>query len=104
MLAFMFGQSNDLFYAPKDEGIALFDGSRPITKDITSQLVLWDAGTEQNQEPGLGPDQAPRQKQPNTGQAEKGVVRLVKDSFTYPATGDVVRVTITGRTTANASR
>jgi hypothetical protein len=92
----MFGQSNDLFYAPKDGGIKLFDAEgKPIQGDITKQLVLWDAGTEVNQEPGAGPDQAPRQKAPNTGAAEDGVVRPVDDQYTYPKTRDVLRLTIT---------
>ena len=97
VLAFMFGQSNDLFYAPQDAGIALFEGDQPLHGDITSQFELWDAGTEKNQEPGLGADQAPRQKGPNSGEAEHGVVGLVKDSFTYPATNQVIRVTITSK-------
>ncbi|HSE83542.1 MAG TPA: spondin domain-containing protein [Thermodesulfobacteriota bacterium] len=96
--ALMFGQSNDLFYAPEDKGINLFDGKKPISGDITSEVTLWDAGTEVNQEPGSGPDQAPRQSSPNTGANENGVVRQikdVKDGFTYPKTEDVMRVTIT---------
>lgn len=91
----MYGQSNDLFYAPK-EAIDLFDKSgNPLNGDITDKLLLWDAGTEVNQAPGIGDEQAPRQKMANTGKAENGVVQLVKDSFTYPNTKDVLRVTIT---------
>jgi hypothetical protein len=91
----MFGQSNDLFYAPKEAGIALFNKQgKPVHGDITSQLVLWDAGTEVNQEPGAGSDQAPRQTAPNTGADEHGVVRVVNDQYTYPKTSDVLRVTI----------
>jgi hypothetical protein len=94
-IAMMFGQSNDLFYAPGDKAIALFDASgRPVTADITNQLYLWDAGTEVNEEPGLGANQAPRQAAPNAGAAEKGVVRVVKDKFKYPSTQQVVRVTV----------
>ena len=94
-LIMMFGQSNDLFYAP-EAGINLFNSKgQPVSGDITSMLILWDAGTEVNQEPGVGADQAPRQKAPNTGAAENGVVSRVKDRFNYPATGDVLRVTIT---------
>jgi hypothetical protein len=94
-IAMMFGQSNDLFYAPGDKAIALFDGSgRPVTADITNQLYLWDAGTEVNEEPGLGVNQAPRQTGPNAGTMENGVVRLVKDTFKYPSTQQVVRVTV----------
>jgi hypothetical protein len=90
----MFGQSNDLFYAP-DSAIELFDkDGKPLSGDISDLFKLWDAGTEVNQAPGLGSDQGPRQKGPNTGAAEKGVVRLVNDGFTYPETKSVLRVTI----------
>jgi len=93
-LAFMYGQSNDLFYAP-DAAIDLFDANGdPIDGDITDKIKLWDAGTEVNQAPGLGADQGPRQKAPNTGADENGVVRLVNDGFTYPETKSVLRVTI----------
>jgi len=94
-VAFMFGQSNDLFYAPGPKAIALFDAKgQPRTADVTSQLQLWDAGTEVNEEPGLGPNQAPRQAAPNTGTAEKGKVMQVKDQFHYPSVRDVVRVSV----------
>jgi hypothetical protein len=95
-LAFMFGQSNDLFYAA--QGLRLFDASgRPATGDFTAKLALYDAGTEVNQEPGAGPDQAPRQTAPNTGAAERGSVRpigAVRDGFTYPSVGQVVRLSL----------
>ena len=104
-LAMMFGQSNDLFYAPGEKGIALFDAAgQPVAADITSQLALWDAGTEVNEEPGLGASQAPRQPGPNTGAAENGVVRLAKDGFKYPATRDVVRVTVTPSSSTTAGK
>jgi hypothetical protein len=91
----MYGQSNDLLYSPK-QAIDLFDASgNPLVGDITSSLVLWDAGTEVNQAPGIGDEQAPRQKMANTGKAENGKVAEVKDAFTYPNTRDVLKVTIT---------
>ena len=91
----MFGQSNDLFYSPK-QAIDLFDtNGDPLAGDITNSLVLWDAGTEVNQAPGIGDEQAPRQKMANTGKAENGKVGEVKDTFMYPNTKDVLRVTIT---------
>lgn len=94
-LAMMFGQSNDLFYAPGAEAIALFDPKgNPLTVDVTQSLQLWDAGTEVNEEPGLGANQAPRQPAPNTGKTENGVVRLVKDRFQYPGVSDVIRVSV----------
>lgn len=92
-LAAMFGQSNDLFFAPA-KAIHLFHNGDPLNGDITSKLMLWDAGTEVNQEPGTGADQAPRQKAPNTGMSEKAPVRLVVDEFVYPNTASVLRVTV----------
>jgi len=92
----MYGQSNDLFYGP-EQAIDLFDNGKPLNGDITGRFMLWDAGTEVNQAPGLGADQGPRQKGPNTGAAENGVVHLVKDGFSYPNTKDVLRITITAQ-------
>jgi len=97
-LATMFVQSNDLFYAPDPEGIALFEDGEAVEGDVTDELVLWDAGTEQNQEPGAGPDQAPRQDGDDTGPAEDATVRsidAVDDGYDYPETSDVIEVTIT---------
>jgi hypothetical protein len=94
----MFGQSNDLFYAPNESGIVLFNNGKPISGDFTAKIILWDAGTEVNEEPGIGPNQAPRQKAPNIGKDENGVVKNiknVKDGFTYPKTASVTKVTIT---------
>jgi hypothetical protein len=104
-LAMMFGQSNDLFYAPGAKAIALFDAKgMPIKGDITSQLYLWDAGTEVNEEPGLGASQAPRQPAPNSGAAERGVVRLAKDKYRYPTTAEVIRVTVSPKMQASADK
>ena len=92
----MFGQSNDLFYAPDKGGISLFDEKgTPVSGDFTARIRLWDAGTEVNQEPGVGADQAPRQKAPNTGMFENKAINLVKDKYSYPKTNAVMRVTIT---------
>jgi hypothetical protein len=102
-LAFMFGQSNDWFYAPGAKGIVLFDASgKPLSRDVTGELSLWDAGTEVNEEPGLGANQAPRQVAPNTGPSERKPIRLVRQlkgeySDKAPRTADVVRVTVVAR-------
>ncbi len=97
-LTTMMGQSNDWFYAPGEAGIELFKDGKAISGDITSQMILWDAGTEVNQEPGIGPDQGPRQKAPNTGEAENGVVKNAKDvkfGGAYTNTAKAMKVTIT---------
>src|SRR5215469_7780413 len=97
-LAFMFGQSNDLFYAPGAKAIRLFDAQgHPMTREVTADLALWDAGTEVNEEPGVGPNQAPRQPAPHTGKHEHVAIVLATathDGFTYPKTSDVIRVTV----------
>ena len=91
----MFVQSNDLFYAPNEQGIALFDDhGAPVSGDVTDQIALWDAGTEVNEEPGMGPNQAPRQAAANTGDDENGVVHMVNDGYMYPAVDEAIRVTI----------
>ncbi|MFB3133950.1 MAG: spondin domain-containing protein, partial [Rhodothermales bacterium] len=102
----MFIPSNDLFFAPDENGIALWnpDGN-PVTGDVTAQVLLWDAGSEANEEPGVGPNQVQRQSGPNTGPEDGDTtVRLVNDAFTYPAVSDVIRVTIEAVATAIEER
>lgn len=93
-ITLMMGQSNDWFYAPAESGIDLFKDGKAIGGDISSQIMLWNAGTEVDQEPGIGPDQGPRQKGPNTGAAENGVVSKVQDGKIYSQADKVLRVTI----------
>ncbi|MEM9024460.1 MAG: spondin domain-containing protein, partial [Bacteroidota bacterium] len=96
--ATMYVQSNDLFFAPDGNGIDLYPGGTALSGDITDQIELWDAGTEVNQEPGVGADQAPRQSGPNTGATENGTVELianVNDGFTYPAVNSTIEATLT---------
>lgn len=97
--ASMFVHSNDLFYAFDPLGLPLFDDLRqPISGDMTQRVTLWDAGTELNQAPGVGPDQAPRQPAPGVGTNTKNAVMKVSDvhdGFTYPATQNVIRITVT---------
>ena len=94
--ATMFVQSNDKFYGPADGGIALFDaGGKPVSGDLTSLVRLYDAGTEKDEQPGAGLNQAPRQKAMNQGLSEGGNVRMSDDGFAYPAVDSVIKVTIT---------
>jgi hypothetical protein len=91
----MFGQSNDWFYAPAANGIALFDAKgNPVNGEVTDKFILWDAGTEKNEEIGIGPNQGPRQKGPNTGDDERGVVHRVKDARWQGKNAQYFRVTI----------
>ena len=97
--ATMFVQSNDLFFAPDESGVSLFDQTgAPVDGSITDQILLWDAGTEANEEPGVGQNQAPRQSGPDTGPEENQPVlpiTAVDDGYEYPAVSDVIQVTVT---------
>jgi hypothetical protein len=102
--AWMFGQSNDLFYS-NDRSIALFDASgKPVSGDMTAQLSLWDAGTEANEEPGSGPNQGPRQRTPDAGVTEHQGIAHVHDKYSYPRTADVLRMTINPAADAMSAR
>lgn len=51
--ATMYGWSNDLFFAPANPGIQVYDTQgMPIEGDVSSQIKLWDNGTRINQAPG----------------------------------------------------
>ncbi len=98
VFASMFVQSNDKFYAPDPSGIALFDSmGAPVSGDWTKSIKLWDSGTEKDEAPGLGPNQAPRQTAPNTGPEENGSVHLASDGFQYPPVDQVIQLTLSAK-------
>ncbi|WP_163709263.1 spondin domain-containing protein [Mangrovibacterium lignilyticum] len=90
--ATMYGLSNDGFYAPGQGGISVYDGDFPATvseRDITSEIMLWDAGTQVNQMPG--PDN------PHSGADENGVVQLmaaVGDGYDYGSVATNLKATL----------
>lgn len=94
--ASMFGNSNDVFFAPEGKGIALFDeAGEPIAEqDVTSQVLLWDAGTEVDQAPNSGPVQAPRQGDPNTGPHEGRLGAFADSTRALPSAWQVARVSV----------
>ena len=97
-LATMFVQSNDWFYSFPDGGISLFNGTAAATGDVTSDISLYDCGTEVDQFPGSGPDQVIRQSTLNTGAADANTnIRIVSNAPSIVPTnpGDVIKVTIT---------
>jgi len=94
-LSTMFVKSNDLFLGFSDTGLALYDANgNATTGNVTSQLLLWDAGTEVNEEPGVGANQPMNQSGPNTGVDENGVIHLVNDGFTYPSTETIINISL----------
>jgi hypothetical protein len=95
-MTMMNGQSNDWFYAPGESGIELFHkNGHPMSGDVTTQFVLWNAGTEVDEALGIGPNQGPRQTAINTGPDENGLVTRVKQPALYGNNAQLFRVTIT---------
>ena len=95
-LATMLVQTNDIFAGPGPTGIKLFDADgNPISGDITELLPLWDVGSEMNEAPFMGPNQAPRQSGPDTGPAEGGVSAFSNTTRGLPLAGGIVDVTVT---------
>ena len=103
--ASMFGETNDWFFAPDPAGIALYDANGdPISGDVTDQVKLWNAGTEVDQEPAVGPDTGPQQGAPDQGAADPDdTVREIPidaplsdgSTFTRPAVADMLQATLT---------
>jgi hypothetical protein len=91
--ATMYGLSNDGFYAPNEGGISVYEGNFPavnVERDITSEITLWDAGTQVNQAPGPS--------NPHNGADENGVVRdkmSVGDGFNYGTVATNLKATLT---------
>jgi hypothetical protein len=87
--ATMFGMSNDWFFATSSEGLVI----EPC--DVTTEVVLYDAGTEIDQEPAIGPFTAPQQDKPDTGPADPEPLVRAVDRIRYPVPASLhVRVTI----------
>lgn len=91
MLATMYSYSNDLFFAPENPGIQLFDDAGvPKTGVVENALKLWDNGTRVNDTPG------PDVQHPGT--AEAGVVTEVdgqdKAGHTYLPASQLIRVSL----------
>ncbi len=91
MLASMYGYSNDLFFAPENPGIQLFDDAGvPYTGVIADAVQLWDNGTRVNEQPGAGVS--------HPGVAQAGVVARVNGSDTeghaYPAASALFEVSL----------
>lgn len=98
-VAAMYGESNDVFAATPPEGVPLWneDGTAAVGS-LTDTLAFWDAGTEVNEEPGMGANQPMRQLAPDTGPDENGVVVQVDlvdaSNFDYPSPQSVLAVDV----------
>ena len=96
-LASMFGQSNDVLVVTAPAWDLFDEQGEPYLGVIPLRYV--DAGTEVNQEPGAGPDQAPRQSSTEDGEVEDEVATAFevedRSGYQYPALGDIAVLEIT---------
>ncbi len=97
----MFVQSNDWFYSFRNGGLPLFIGTTPISGNVTSEVVLYDAGTEADEPAGLGSNQKPDQAPMAINIGPDDPINLVKvasekhPTFVIPSTSSVIKITIT---------
>ena len=96
----MFIPSNDWFYTATDEdnSLDLFVDGQPVSGEVAeSDIAIWDAGTEADEEPGTGPNQVQRQSEANTGDPDPDtrVSSLTGRDQSVNLNGRVLRVTIT---------
>lgn len=95
--ATMFVPSNDLFFAPTDAGIELFDaGGQPVSGELSEFVHIWDAGTEADEALGAGEQQAPQQAAPGMGDPDPDArVRLASETYPeLPAASELISVTL----------
>jgi len=92
MFATMYANSWDLFFAPDNPGIKLFDNDgNPIIGDVSDQVKLWDAGTKKNIDP-----RRPKASQPKDNEDGKVSEISGKDgNYTYPKASDMMKLSLT---------
>ena len=101
----MLGQSNDWFFSTPAKGIPLFQNGAPISGDITAQIGLFDAGTQVDEEPAVGPHTGPNRATstdgPGAADPDPHVRRVLSPtvlssgaSFNTPATAAMINVSI----------
>lgn len=94
-MASMLVQTNDVFVAPTDGPIPLFENGQPMEeRDVTDQLGLFDAGTERNQAPWFGSNQAPRQSAKDTGPSEGVVAKFDDPTRSMPLASGIADVSV----------
>ena len=89
--AAMYGYSSDLFFAPTNPGITLYDADKkPIEGDVSDMVKLWDNGTRVNQAPG------PDVNRPGAPESNpiKEVVGKDEEGNTYLKASSLVKATL----------
>lgn len=100
-------ESNDWFFAPDPAGIPLYVDGQQVLGDITSRVRLWDAGTEANQELGVGDATCGNQPvrdygAPDPDSRVRPVTETQINGSPIPAVASMIRVTLTAGTTPDA--
>lgn len=86
--ATMYGYSNDLFFAPENPGLNLFDSDgNAKVGDVSNQLSIWDNGTRVNQAPG------PNVTRPGTAESQNVTAVPQRDAQgnTYLPASDLMK-------------
>lgn len=98
----MFIPSNDWFYTATDadNSLDLFANGQPVSGEVVAtDIAIWDAGTEDDEEPGTGANQVQRQGPANTGDPDPDtrVSSLNGRGQSVSLNGPVLRMTITAQ-------
>jgi hypothetical protein len=99
-------ESNDWFFGVDPQGIPLYVDGKRMVGDITSYVRIWDAGTETNQELGVGNATCGNQPSRDYGAPDPdNRVRIVTETtvngWPVPPISSMIRVTLTAGTTAD---
>lgn len=113
MFAMMYAYSYDIFFAPENPGIELFNtAGTPLQGDISSLIHMWDNGTRVNVQPGAdiprpGAVEDGTIKKIETTDAQGNLYRpaseLVKLNLTFDAPTSLFTLTITNNTTGTVN-
>jgi hypothetical protein len=100
-------ESNDWFFGLDPEGLPLYVDGQQMVGDITSYVRLWDAGTEINQELGVGNATCGNQPTRDYGAPDpdsrvRRVTETVVGGSPVPAISSMIRVTLAKGTSADA--
>ncbi len=97
----MLAETNDVFVAPDEDGVPLFDedGVPLPARELGPELQLWNAGTEHDEPPGMGLDQAPREGTVVQGARESVVRRFRQPTRAMPLVDRLIDVRVTAEGT-----
>ncbi|WP_223608499.1 spondin domain-containing protein [Chryseobacterium sp. OSA05B] len=97
MLATMYGASKDWFFASKQPGIKLFDDNgNAVTGDVSSQILLWDNGTKNDNSGQM--ESKPIAQVPNVNASQ-----LMKLNLTYNDVSSEFTLTISNNSGGTAN-